>query len=35
MQHLDANATQQLVVQLLSQETIQSSAIEGDLLVRK
>jgi len=35
MQHLDANATQQLIVQLLSQEMIENSAIKGDLLIRK
>ncbi|WP_122040262.1 Fic family protein [Asaia bogorensis] len=34
MQHLDNAATQHLVVQLLSQEMVQSSAIEGEVLDR-
>ncbi|MBV0890052.1 Fic family protein (plasmid) [Komagataeibacter nataicola] len=34
MQHLDKDANQHLVVQLMSQETVESSAIEGEVLDR-
>lgn len=34
MQHLDKDANQQLVVQLMSQEMVESSAIEGEILDR-
>ncbi|KXV21720.1 Fic family protein [Gluconobacter japonicus] len=34
MQHLDKGASQQLVVQMISQEMVESSAIEGEVLDR-
>ncbi|GBR68484.1 Fic family protein [Gluconobacter kanchanaburiensis] len=34
MQHLDKDANQQLIVQLISQEMVESSAIEGEVLDR-
>ncbi|MBS1032990.1 Fic family protein [Gluconobacter cerinus] len=34
MQHLDKDASQQLVVQMISQEMVESSAIEGEVLDR-
>ncbi|MBS1055134.1 DUF4172 domain-containing protein, partial [Gluconobacter kondonii] len=34
MQHLDKDANQQLIVRLISQEMVESSAIEGEVLDR-